>query len=192
MAEEPAAEPAQTKHAKQNETSTQDDPEDTDARPELEQPQPVSQVDALKHSDAVELARSSTPEFIKTITEVAESAALLDRSTPEPGEAAVGKIEDQSSTTLLPNAADTAAEVADSAALLDRSTPEPEIEIDATVKGQEAPSEVAAQVADTAAKLDTDEDKEAPSEVSAQVADTAAELDADPVSCSHFEFSRIT
>lgn len=142
------------------------------------QPQIVSQVDALKGLDAADPVRVSTPEFIKTITEVSESAALLDQPTPEPGtpEIAGGENEIQASDGLLPSAADTAAEVADSAALLDRPTPEPESEIDAKDKEAKAASEVAAEVADTAATLDKEDDTETPSEVAAQVADTAAKL----------------
>lgn len=168
-----------------HEPSTEDVPHHLDEHPDFEQPQPGSQVEALKHFDGVDSARSSTPEFIKTITEVSESAALLDRSTPEPGapEAAAGKNEEQHPTTFWPNAADTAAEVADSAALLDRPAPEPEVEINATGKGEAAPSDVTVKIADTAAEVATRVHGEAPSEVAAQVADTAARLDGDEVSC---------
>lgn len=180
--EEPVAEPAQTNHAKPNEHSTDHFPQDTDSSLETVQAQSLSHVEALKHSDEVDPARSSTPEIIKTITEVSESAALLDRSTPEPEvpETTADRIEEYSSTTLMSNAAGTAAEVADSAALLDHPTPEPEAE--ALGKSKEASSEVAAEVADTAATLDTEVVGEAPSEVAAQVADTAAKLDTVEVS----------
>lgn len=150
------------------------------------QPQSVSQVDALKGLDSIDPVRIGTPEFIKTVTEVSESAALLDQPTPEPGtpEVAGGENGAQASDGLLPNAADTAAEVADSAALLDRPTPEPEGRINAKDKDAQASSEVAAEVADTAATLDKEDDEEAPSEVAAQVADTAAKLDSAEVSHS--------
>lgn len=175
--EETAAD-VQTKPAESTEGSTQNVPQNTDANPEIVQPQPVSQLEVLKSSDQVDPARTSTPEFIKTITEVSESAALLDRSTPEPRapEIGTGRNEVPTSTTVQPNPADTAAEVADSAALLDQPTPQ-ESDVDVMQKDKEAPSEVAAQVADTAATLDTDDDKETPSEVAAQVSDTAAKLD---------------
>lgn len=178
-AEEAAAEPVQTQPAELTEKTTEHVPRDTDANPEIVQPQAVSQVVALKHSDQVDPVRISTPEFIKTITEVSESAALLDRSTPEPGapETSAENNEEQSSATLLPDAATTAAEVADSAALLDHPTPEPEGDVNAIDEGKKAPSEVAAEVADTAARLDEEVAREAPSEVAAQVADTAATLD---------------
>lgn len=182
--EEAAAEPVQTDSAQSTENPAEHLPHDTDEHSEIVQPQPVSQVDALKQSNQVDPTRTSTPEFIKTITEVSESAALLDRSTPEPGvpETSVGKDEEQASATLRPNAADTAAEVADSAALLDHPTPEPERAVDTLHHDKEAPSEVAAQVADTAATLDTEDGKETPSEVAAQVSDAAANLDSKEVS----------
>lgn len=184
--EEPAAEPTPTKLAESNENSAEHVSKDSDASPNPVQPQTVPQVGALKEVDVTDPVRTSTPEFIKTITEVSESAALLDQPTPEPGTPDIGggDNEAQASNGLLPNAADTAAEVADSAALLDRSTPEPEGKFDANEKDVEAPSEVAAEVADTAATLDNEDDKEAPSEVAAQVAATAATLDSVEVSHS--------
>lgn len=182
--EDPAAEPAPAKLAESNEKSTEHASKDSDAGLSPVQSQTVPQLGALKEVDATDPVRTSTPEFIKTITEVSESAALLDQPTPEPGtpEIGGGENEAQASNGLLHNAADTAAEVADSAALLDRSTPEPEGKVDANDKDVEAPSEVAAEVADTAATMDNEDDKEAPSEVAAQVADTAATLDSAEVS----------
>lgn len=189
--EEPTAVLATTKLAESDESSTEKVSRDNDANPSPVQPQTVPQVAALKEVDATDPVRISTAEFIKTITEVSESAALLDQPTPEPGtpEIGVGENEAQASNGLLPNAADTAAEVADSAALLDRPTPEPKGKVDANDKDVEAPSEVAAEVADTAETLDNEDDKEAPSEVAAQVADTAATLDNTEVSNSHYTVS---
>lgn len=186
--EEPAAEPAPTELAESNEDSTEHVSRHSDASSNPAQPQTVPQVGALKEVDATDPVRTSTPEFIKTITEVSESAALLDQPTPEPGTPNIGGGENEAQTSngLLPNAANIAAEVADSAALLDRPTPELEGKVDAKDKDAAAPSEVAAEVADTAAKLDNEDDKEAPSEVAAQVADTAATLDDTEVSHSSY------
>lgn len=76
---------------------------------------------------------TSTPDFVKTAAEVADSAALLDKEDEEPtvGNAAkqlLHRLDPHSgSGASTPSFVKTAAEVADSAALLDKEDAEPEI-----------------------------------------------------------------
>lgn len=72
--------------------------------------------------DNSEIERAQTPEFARVAAEVADSAALLDRSTPEPeasGTLPEETTQEAPASANIQEIANTAAEVADTAAALD-------------------------------------------------------------------------
>ena len=78
--------------------------------------------------DSISRSGASTPGFVRTAAEVADSAALLDQEDPEPeitdeeaGRLGVRRL----SLTPIPQVAMTAAEVADTARTLDRDEVSP-------------------------------------------------------------------
>lgn len=99
----------------------------TDEKPSLPQEQnnigeskPAGRVGELRNP--IEIERAETPEFARVAAEVADSAALLDRSTPEPesSERAIGGTAlEAPASAHIQEIANTAAEVADTAEALD-------------------------------------------------------------------------
>lgn len=99
----------------------------TDEKPSLHQEQ--NTIDESKLAGRVgelrqpgEIERAETPEFARVAAEVADSAALLDRSTPEPEsfEKATGETAlEAPASAHIQEIANTAAEVADTAEALD-------------------------------------------------------------------------
>lgn len=86
----------------------------------IEQPKPLGRVAELRQPDEIE--RAETPEFARVAAEVADSAALLDRSTPEPEsfeKNAQETAQDTPASAHIQEVANTAAEVADTAEALD-------------------------------------------------------------------------
>lgn len=86
----------------------------------IHQPKPIGRVGELRQPSEIE--RSETPEFARVAAEVADSAALLDRSTPEPeasGRATGEAVQDTPASAHIQEVANTAAEVADTAEALD-------------------------------------------------------------------------
>ncbi len=116
----------------------------------------------------------STPDFVRTAAEVADSAALLDKEDEEAEEPTVANAAKAMMSRLDPHAGSgastpsfvkTAAEVADSAALLDKEEAEPEVtDEEAGRTGFRRMSmtpiqdvaATAAEVADTAEALDSE------------------------------------